>query len=102
INYGSAFLPAHFQGTRINDTGHLPNLKSQTAQTLQRKQIDLIQAMNRDLAATPGAPDQVEGVIESYELAFKMQSKVPELLDISREPKSVLDAYGVKDGPEGS
>ncbi len=102
INYGSAFLPAHFQGTRINDTGHLPNLKSATAPLLQRKQIDLIQAMNRDLAATPGAPDQVEGVIQSFELAFKMQGKVPELLDIGKEPKAVLDAYGVKDGPAGS
>ena len=51
VNYGSAFLPAHFQGTRINDRGYLPNLKPQTARSLQRKQLDLIQAMNRDLAA---------------------------------------------------
>jgi hypothetical protein len=102
INYGSAFLPAQFQGTRLSDTGHLPNLKPQTDPILQRKQLDLVQAMNRDLAATPGAPDQVEGVIQSYELAFKMQRKVPELLDISREPQKVLTAYGVKDGPTGS
>jgi len=102
VNYGSAFLPAHFQGTRINDTGYLPNLKAQTTPALQRQQLDLLQAMNRDLAATPGAPDQIEGVIQSYELAFQMQGKVPELLDISREPLAVLDAYGVKPGPEGS
>lgn len=102
VNYGSAFLPAHFQGTRISDTGYLPNLKAQTVDTLQRKQIDLVQAMNRDLAATPGAPDELDGVIQSYELAFKMQGKVPELLDISKEPQSVLDAYGVKPGPAGS
>lgn len=102
INYGSAFLPAHFQGTKINDVGFIPNLKPQTASTLQRKQIDLIQSLNRDLAATSGAPDQLEGVIQSYELAFKMQGKVPELLDISQEPQSVLDAYGVKPGPAGS
>lgn len=102
VNYGSAFLPAHFQGTRINDTGYLPNLKASTAESLQRKQLDLIQAMNRDLAGKPGTPDQLEGVIQSYELAFKMQGRVPELLDISTEPKSVLDAYGVKDGAAGS
>ncbi len=102
VNYGSAFLPAHFQGTRIDDRGKLPNLKSATTTGLQRKQLDLIQAMNRDLAASPGAPDQLEGVIESYELGFKMQSKVPELLDISKEPQKVKDAYGVKDGPAGS
>jgi len=102
VNYGSAFLPAHFQGTRIDDTGYMPNLRPQVAPTLQRKQIDLIQAMNRDLAERPGAPDQLDGVIQSYELAFKMQGKVPELLDISREPQAVLDAYGVKPGPAGS
>ncbi len=102
VNYGSAFLPAHFQGTRISDVGYLPNVKAQAATTLQRKQIDLVQSMNRDLGATPGAPDQLDGVIQSYELAFKMQGKVPEMLDISKEPQSVLDAYGVKSGPAGS
>ena len=102
VNYGSAFLPAHFQGTRISDQGYLPNLKATAANDLQRKQLDLIQGMNRDYAAGPGAPDAVDGVIESFELAFKMQGKVPELLDIAKEPKKVLDAYGVKDGPAGA
>jgi hypothetical protein len=102
VNYGSAFLPAYFQGTRINDTGHFANLERQTARPLQQRQLDLIQSMNRDLASSPGAPDQVEGIIRSYELAFRMQDRVPQLLDISREPQSVLDAYGVKPGPAGS
>jgi len=102
VNFGSAFLPAHYQGTRIDDQGYLPNLRAQSTSTLQRKQLDLIQSMNRDLAAGAGAPDAVDGIIESYELAFKMQGKVPELLDISKEPKKVLDAYGVKPGPTGS
>lgn len=102
VNYGSAFLPAHYQGTRINDVGYMPNLKAQTDPGLQRKQLDLIQAMNRDLGAVPGAPDELDGVIQSYELAFKMQGRVPELLDITKEPQSVLDAYGVKPGGAGS
>lgn len=102
VNYGSAFLPAYYQGTRIDDRGQLPNLKPQVDPALQRKQIDLIQAMNRELAQKPGAPDQLDGVIQSYELAFKMQGKVPELLDISKEPQAVRDAYGVKPGPAGS
>jgi len=102
VNYGSAFLPAHYQGTRINDQGFLPNLKATSPDALQRKELDLIQAMNRDLAADPAAPDPVDGVIQSYELAFRMQSKVPQLLDISKEPQHVLDAYGVKPGPEGA
>lgn len=102
VNYGSAFLPAHFQGTRINDEGYMPNLRSSVAGRLQRRQLDLIQNLNRDFAANPGAPDPVDGIIASYELAFRMQGKVPELLDISKEPQKVLDAYGVKDGPAGS
>ncbi len=102
LNYGSAFLPAHFQGTRLTDAGYLPNLKGPTAPALQRKQLDLVQAMNRDLARQSGAPDQVEGIIESYELAFRMQRTVPALLDLAREPKRVRDAYGITPGPAGS
>lgn len=102
VNYGSAFLPAHFQGTRVSDQGFLPNLKASSPEPLQRRQLDLIQAMNRDLAVQPGAPDPVESIIETYELAFRMQGKIPELLDISNEPQQVLDAYGVQPGPAGS
>lgn len=102
VNFGSAFLPAHYQGTRLDDQGYLPNLRPGTAAALQRKQLDLIQAMNRDLAASPAAPDAVDGIIESYELGFKMQGKVPELLDLSREPKKLLDAYGVRPGSAGA
>src|SRR5262249_43740791 len=102
VNYGNAFLPAHYQGTRINDAGHLPNLAAQTARGLQRKQLDLIQAMNRHLASRPRSPAAVDGIIQSYELACRMQWKVPELLDISKEPRKVLDAYGVKPGPGGA
>ncbi len=102
VNYGTAFLPAHFQGTRVTDSGHLPNLKAQAPPSVQRRQLDLIQEMNRDLAATPGAPDQVEGIIQSYELAFRMEGKVADLLDISKEPQKVRDAYGIKPGPAGA
>jgi hypothetical protein len=101
-NYGSAFLPAHFQGTKINDSGYLPNLRPPVPARLQRKQLDFVQAMNRELAQKPAAPDQLDGVIETYELAYRMQGKVPELLDFSDEPQHVLDAYGVKPGPAGS
>ncbi|MFO0967822.1 MAG: DUF1501 domain-containing protein [Gemmataceae bacterium] len=102
INYGSAFLPAHFQGTRVSDRGEMDNLRRASLPRAQRRQLDLIQAMNRDLAARSGAPDELDGVIQSFELAFRMQDRVPELLDISREPQSVLDEYGVRAGPEGS
>ena len=102
VNYGSAFLPAHYQGTRITDKGYLPNLQASADPRLQRKQLDYIQSLNKRFRQVPGAPDELDGIIQSYELAFTMQGKVPELLDLSKEPQSVLDAYGVQDGPAGS
>ncbi len=99
VNYGSAFLPAHYQGTRITDKGFLPNLKAASDTRLQRKQLDYIQTLNKQFAQAAGAPDELDGIIQSYELAFTMQGKVPELLDLSKEPQHVLDAYGVQDGP---
>jgi hypothetical protein len=101
-NYGSAFLPAYYQGTAITDQGFMPNIKAATDKDLEREQIDLIQDFNRETAARPGAPEAVDGVIKSYELGFRMQDTVPQLLDISGEPQHVLDAYGVKPGPDGS
>lgn len=102
INYGSAFLPAHYQGTKITDTGYLPNLKPSLATKLQRQQIDFLQALHREQAKSPSAPDTLDGIIQSYEQAFTMQQKVPDLLNLQSEPQHILDLYGVKDGPEGS
>ena len=102
VNYGSAFLPAYYQGTAITDQGYMPNLTAATAKDLERRQIDLIQSFNRDTAAVSGAPDEIDGLIRSYETGFRMQDVVPQLLDIRQEPQHILDAYGIKDGPEGS
>ena len=101
-NYGSAFLPAYYQGTAISDAGVMPNIAAATSRNLEREQIDLIQDLNHEEAASAGAPDAVDGVIKSYELGFRMQDSLPALLDLSKEPQHVLDAYGVKPGPEGS
>jgi hypothetical protein len=102
VNYGSAFLPAHLQATKVNDLDYVPNLKAQTASSLQRMQLDYIQKLNRDIAVHEGLSDPLDGVIRSYELAFTMQDKVPALLDLSKEPQAILDMYGVKPGPTGS
>lgn len=96
VNYGSAFLPAHFQGTRIDDRGNLSNLTPSSATALQRKQLDLIQAMNRDLSSSPGSPDSLEGIIQNYELGFRMQHKIPEVLDFAKESQRTKDAYGLE------
>ena len=101
-NYGSAFMPTVHQGTAIGDLNQkigdasIGNLSNKSLKPdLQRKQIDFIQSMNQKLLSRKGSDERIEGVIKSYELAYKMQSSVPELLDLSDEPKHVLDMYGV-------
>lgn len=101
-NYGSGFLPAAFQGTKIDAataSRGIENLAPSLARPDQRKQINLIQSMNRDLLARSGPNAQIEGVIESFELGFRMQSAVPDVMDLSREPGHVLQAYGVGQQP---
>ena len=103
-NYGSAFLPASYQGTRIGSGGRGGGdllgqiIKSRTDSASQRKQLDLLQEMNRELLQRSPANPELEGVIESYELAFRMQSAVPEVLDISSEPEKVREMYGIGKG----
>ena len=102
-NYGSAFLPAVYQGTRIGAASDskaltIGNIDNDTySETLQRKQIDLVQSMNRRLADRQAANTEIDGVIESYELAFRMQSAVPRLLNLDGESKTTLDLYGINE-----
>jgi hypothetical protein len=108
-NFGSAFLPAVYQGTRIgalrenNPSASLGNIENRLlTDPQQRRQIDLVQEMNHDfLQATDGHPE-VEGVIQSYELAFRMQSEVPELLELKGESPATLARYGVGDSATDS
>jgi hypothetical protein len=98
-NYGSSFLPAVYQGTKIDNVqggeaiGNINN--PHFAGSLQRKQLDLLQSLNRNLADQYAANSQLEGVIESYELAFRMQSAVPELMDLSSETEETMKLYGI-------
>jgi hypothetical protein len=95
-NYGSAFLPATFQGTRIDGGGAMADISNASVpRPLQRRQLDLMQAMNHDLEARSGAPDQIEGVIQSMELGFRMQTAVPELMDLTKESPATLELYGL-------
>jgi hypothetical protein len=105
-NWGSAFLPAIYQGTPIGNAG-IPASKAQISYInnpkvpahLQRKQLDLLQSMNRDYQKQGADDSRLEGVIESYELAFRMQMHAPKLLDISGESKETLKLYGVDEKP---
>jgi hypothetical protein len=101
-NYGNAFLPAVYQGTAIGRAGipakdsqirHL--LNSERSLTSQRAQLDLVQALNREQAGRRPGDTELEAVIDSYELAFRMQRHAPEVLDLSKETQTTLDMYGI-------
>jgi hypothetical protein len=101
-NYGSAFLPAPYQGTRIGGEGEslagasIPHIANKNlTPDQQRKQLDLLQAINRERLEQDKVNGELEGVIESYELAFRMQGAVPKLMDTSDESQSTLEAYGI-------
>ncbi len=100
-NYGNAFLPAAYQATRIGEQGEalasatIGNIRPALSTSAQRRQLDLLGEMNRDLVARNQVDPVVEGVINSFELGFRMQSALPAVLDLSRESKKTLEAYGI-------
>lgn len=107
--YGSSFLPAVYQGTKLGggsrggargrfgrNKQQVPDIRNPRMATKdQRKQIDFIQALNKEKLKRDKQQPGVEGVIESYELAFRMQSAMPDLMDISEESQKTLDLYGI-------
>ena len=98
-NYGSGFLPAAFEGTRVAGDGTLiPNVTTRVPAGMQRRQLDLIQAMNHDLLKRSGDNSQIEGVIASYELGFRMQSTVPTVMDTAKESQATMEMYGIGEG----
>jgi len=101
-NYGSAFLPATFEATRIGGRGrggNIPNITNgKLSAAMQRRQLDLLQAMNRERLQKDKVNGQLEGLIESYELAFRMQSAVPKIMDLSTESQQTQEKYGIGKG----
>ncbi len=103
--YSSAFLPAAYSATLLGDANRpsknlaLGNLSNpRITETGQRRQLDLLQAMNRDLTEKTADP-RVEGMIQSYELAFRMQAELPKVMDLGGESHATLDLYGIDKGP---
>jgi len=105
-NYGNAFLPAVYQGTAIGSastpasSARIQNLTTEErTATQQRKQLELLQSLNRRHLEQVGGDDRLEGVIESYELAYRMQAAVPKLTDLRGESKATLALYGIGEKP---
>jgi hypothetical protein len=97
-NWASGFMPSTYQGTLFRPVGD-PILDLRAPGHLdrrsQRRQLDLLQQLNHEhLDARPGG-HELAARIQSYELAYRMQAKAPEAVDLSNEAQTTLDAYGV-------
>jgi hypothetical protein len=113
VNYGSSFLPAVYQGTKIGRGGfgggpgggagaQVANLKNpkQTANQ-QRVELDFLQSLNKSAEDQLGGDSGIEGLIGSYELAFRMQAEMPKLMDLSKETAATMKLYGAGGGGGG-
>lgn len=101
-NYGSAFLPSACQATRIGNEGRpveqarIGNINNSTlSDPQQRLQLDLIQSMNRELIEREGTYPDAEGIVESYDLAYRMQDAFPDLMDLDQETETTNRLYGL-------
>jgi Protein of unknown function (DUF1501) len=101
-NYGNAFLPARYQATRIGlesqpiakaALGYVNN--SRWASAVQRQQIDLVSDLNRVRPHHNANEGDLDGVVQSYELAFRMQGSLPKLFDLTKETRETLNLYGI-------
>src|SRR5262249_26662875 len=94
--WGSGFLPSRFQGVRLRPSGdpvlYLSNPDGMSA-AVRRGHLDALAALNRLRHQEVGDPE-IQTRIAQYELAYRMQASVPELTDLSREPRHVLEMYG--------
>jgi hypothetical protein len=99
-NWGSGFLPTTFAGTLFRTGGDpvlfLSNPKGVDA-ALQRDTLDTLQRLNRQRLDVIGDPE-IAARINAFEMAYRMQSSAPELMDISSESKATLEMYGAEPG----
>jgi hypothetical protein len=98
--WGSGFLPTVYQGVQFRGSGdpvlYLSNPKGVDAQ-LQRDSLDSIEKLNRMRLDVVGDPE-IATRINSFEMAYRMQSSAPDLMDLSKEPQHILDMYGAEPG----
>jgi hypothetical protein len=98
--WGSGFLPTIHQGVQLRSQGEpvlfLNNPEGMTAEQ-RRKSLDTINSLNRMRLDAVGDPE-IRTRIQQFEMAYKMQTSVPEVMDVSRESKEVLESYGARPG----
>jgi hypothetical protein len=103
-NWSSAFLPGVYQGMPLGNASvkatdaHIAHLfDPEQNPELQRAELDTLAELNRAHLAARGPDDALESRIESYELAFRMQTEAPEVMDVSGETPATLALYGIDD-----
>lgn len=97
-NWSNGFLPAFYQGTRLRPTGSpILDLHSQSFKSRehQRQSLDALSFLNKHHLKDQPNQDQLAARMESYELAYRMQVEVPEIMDLSTEPEYVQNMYGM-------
>src|SRR5258706_448896 len=99
-NWGSGFLPSLHQGVLFRSSGdpvlYLSNPKG-VDQKMQRDSLDSIKRLNQKHLDVVGDPE-IATRISSFEMAYRMQTSAPDLMDIAKEPKNILDLYGAETG----
>ncbi len=98
LNWGAGFLPSIYQGTWLKPQGEpIDNLKPPAGLngSRQRAQLDLLAKLNQQHLEHSAAETELAARIESFELAFRMQTAAPEALDVTREPEHIQKAYGL-------
>ena len=96
-NWSNGYLPAHFQGTPLRPQGSPIldlNPPEGVTRNRQRANLDLLAKLNGKHLATREGRTDLEARMASYELAYRMQMSVPEVIDLSDEPEHVFKAYG--------
>lgn len=102
--WSAGFLPSRFQGIQFQSRGdavHYVGNPPGVSRTTQQEVIAEINQLNGILAEDRVDPE-IQTRIAQYEMAFRMQASVPELTDFTREPRAMLDLYGVKEPGDGS
>lgn len=95
-NFRSAFLPATHEATMLRAKGvPLDNIQPADSLSVQRRKLALLGDQDADFARLAGRDDSVESAIRNYETAFHMQTRVPELADVSRETAATHRLYGL-------